>query len=216
MKRKYKHMKITKKYLTLLVILPFILYCSCTEEEPELAEDITESVVEKIHSGFFEFKVLGGTREEAIRLENDGMDGVYGIRLAELEELEGKDLNLFICINDLKIGILQQVRLKDVTNTFSICRYSVGLSYQEEVRSLLDSAELQRLEIISQSDQNLVSETEFNEAMDQLKEEFIDRYLLIKHFYSDHFKPCTETLIGEIYSILNGQQWQALVSCVDP
>jgi hypothetical protein len=211
-------MSFFKNFLKLSIIIPLIGLLSCSQDEPQdpiKTEAQIEAVVEKIHEGFFDFSVQGGTKNQPISVENDGMDGVYGVRMADLDNLEGDNLALFTCVNSLNAGILQKIKINEASTTFAVCRYSVGLSYIPEVNALLDSSESERLEIIRKFDQGVITESELDMEMDDLRERFLVSYLNIKNFYSDYFRTCLDTLISEISVILNNNQWQSFLNCVD-
>ena len=201
-----------------MTVIPLFLLNSCIQEEklsPIQIENQVDAIVEKIHSGFFDFEVKGGTEDQRISIENEGMDGVYGVRMSDLENLEGENLSLFICSNSLNPGILQKIKINDASNTFAVCRYSVGLSYKAEVAVLLEQIEDERLEIIGRFDQGNITASELDAEMKRLRESFSVSYLAIKNFYSEFFKECLHTLVTEISKIFNEDQWQTFVKCVD-
>lgn len=200
--------------LSLFLILSFQFSCVNEEDfDPLEVEAKIEALVSKIHQGFFEFEVKGGTIDEPISLPTEGMDGIYGIRSTELDNLEGEDLSLFNCINNLNPSFLQKVKLRDSSNNFAVCRYATGLAYKEDIHKLLDRVEVERLVYIQQFDNGEITLDELNQELSELRERFSLVYLDIKEFYSDIFKTCLETLVTDIQTILNNQQWQTFVSC---
>lgn len=203
--------------LNIFVLLLLFPLASCVEEEPldpaEIEASI-ESMVNKVHQGFFEFEILGGTKEEAIYLPSEGMDGIYGVRSADLDNLEGDDLTLFECVNTLNPGILQKVRLRDVSNTFAVCRFSISIAYKEDIAALLENTELERKNILEQFEIGELTEQEVEEDLLALKNSFRLSYLDIKEFYSGFFRTCTHTLITEIQTILTNPQWRTFVNCI--
>lgn len=113
----------SKFILNLFLVVFLFQFISCVDDEPQDPAEIAVSIelmVDKVHQGFFEFEINGGTKEEPISLPSEGMDGIYGIRSADLDNLEGEDLSLFDCVNALNPGIVQKVRFRDVSNTFAI------------------------------------------------------------------------------------------------
>jgi hypothetical protein len=210
-------MRFTKIFLNLLILTLLFSLASCVDEEPldpaEIDADI-ELMVNKVHQGFFEFEINGGTKEESISLPSEGMDGIYGIRSADLDNLEGDDLTLFDCVNTLNPGIVQKVKLRDVSNTFAVCRFSIGIAYKDDIASLLEKTELERQEIIGQFEVGESTEQQMNEKLLDLRNKFRSSYLEIKEFYSEFFRTCTNTLITEIQTILSNQQWTIFVNCI--
>lgn len=205
-----------KKLQLLPLFLIFCFYFSCVDEkelDPLVVEATIEALVEKIHQGFFEFEIRGGTIDEPINLPTEGMDGIYGIRSADLDNLEGEDLSLFNCINNLNPGIQQRIRLRNSSNTFAVCRYATGLAYQDEITELLDRVELERLDYIRQFEDGEITEEFLVQQLEDLKERFAIVYLNIKKSYSDFFRNCLDTLVTDIQSILNNQQWETFVNC---
>lgn len=205
-----------KKSLLFPLLLLLIFQVSCAEEEdldPLEVEASIEALVDKIHQGFFDFEINGGTIEEPISLPTEGMDGIYGIRSADLDNLEGDDLSLFNCINNLSPGIQQRVRLRNVSNTFAVCRYATGLAYKDDINALLERVEVERLAYIQQFEEGEITQESLIQELADLKERFSLVYLDIKEFYSDIFKTCLETLVIEIQTILNNQQWETFVNC---
>ncbi len=210
-------MRFSKIFLNLLVFLLLFSLASCVDEEPlnpaNIEADI-ELMVNKVHQGFFEFKINGGTKEEPISLPSEGMDGIYGIRSADLDNLEGDDLTLFDCVNTLNPGIVQKVKLRDVSNTFAVCRFSIGIAYKDDIAALLEKTELERKDILGQFEVGELTEQQMNENLLELRNSFRLSYLEIKEFYSGFFRTCTQTLITEIQTILNNQQWRIFVNCI--
>lgn len=205
-----------KKFLQFPLLLLLIFQFSCTKEEdlnPFEVEATIDALVEKIHQGFFDFEINGGTIEEPISLPTDGMDGIYGIRSADLDNLEGEDLSLFNCINTLNPGIQQRVRLRNVSNTFAVCRYATSLAYMDDINDLLDRVEVERLNYIRQFEEGEITQELLIQELSDLKERFSLVYFNIKDFYSDFFKTCLDTLITDIQTILNNQQWETFVKC---
>ncbi len=205
-----------KKLSLLSLLLILSIHFSCVKEDdidPLEVEATIEALVNKIHQGFFEFEIKGGTIDEPISLPTDGMDGIYGIRSADLDNLEGEDLSLFNCINNLNPSFLQRVKLRDSSNTFAVCRFATGLAYKEDINKLLERVEDERLAYIQQFEDGEITLTELNQELSELRRRFSLVYLDIKEFYSDIFKTCLETLVTDIQTILNNQQWQTFVSC---
>lgn len=205
-----------KKFFLFLILLILCFQYSCIKEEEFDSVEVKttiEALVESIHQGFFDFEINGGTIEEPISLPTEGMDGIYGIRSADLDNLEGEDLSLFNCINSLNPGLLQRVKLRDVSNTFAVCRYATSLAYKEDIKELLDRVEVERLEYIRQFEAGEITQETLNQELADLKQRFSLVYLNIKEFYSEIFKTCLETMIRDIQSTLNNQQWQTFVNC---
>ncbi|MCL6258061.1 hypothetical protein M3O96_03115 [Aquiflexum sp. TKW24L] len=211
-------MRISSFFLFLFLLLISGILLSCIKEEPQTPEataDEIDRVVNNIHEGFFVFSIQGGTREQAFSIKNEGMDGIYGVRRAELENLEGENLSLYNCVNTLNPGILQKIKINGASNTFSVCRYAVGLSYIAEIKVLLEKSETERLEIIQRFEQGIITESESDTEMDDLRERFAASYLGIKNFYSNNFRTCLHTLVTEISVILDNDQWQIFIMCID-
>jgi hypothetical protein len=211
-------MILSKKFFKLSILISQFLLFSCVKEVPQDIEVTAEQiarVVDKIHEGFFVFTVQGGTREQSFSIENEGMDGIYGVSRADLESLEGENLSLFNCVNTLNPGILQKIKINGASNTFSVCRYAVGLSYIAEIEELLEKSETERLEIIYRLEQGIITEFETIKEMDDLRERFLVSYLGIKNFYSEDFRTCLHTLVIEISVILNNNQWRIFFKCID-
>jgi hypothetical protein len=210
-------MRLSKIFLNIFLVLLLGLHSSCVDEEPQDPAEIAatiERMVDKVHQGFFEFEINGGTKEEPISLPSEGMDGIYGIRLTDLDNLEGDDLSLFDCINSLNPGIVQKVKLRDVSNTFAVCRYSTSLTYQDDIADLLDNIEMERKDIIRQFELGQLNEQQLNEGLSELRARFVLSYLDIKDFFSGFFRGCTHTLITDIQTILSNQQWKTFVNCI--
>jgi len=211
-------MRIAFLFLFLLLFLFSGILSSCIKDEPQIIKATTadiDRVVDKIHEGFFIFSIQGGTKTQAFSIENEGMDGVYGIRMADLENRQDNDLTLFACANALNPGILQKIKINEASNTFAVCRYSVGLSYIAEIEVLLEESEAERQELIQKFGQGILTESELDKAMDDLREKFAVSYLGIKNFYSEYFRECLHTLVTEISIIFNNEQWQIFLKCVD-
>ncbi|MCH6200818.1 hypothetical protein MMU07_14635 [Aquiflexum sp. LQ15W] len=211
-------MRISSLFLFLSLFIFSGILSSCIEEDPQVPEATTadiDRVVDKIHEGFFIFSIQGGTKTQAFSIENEGMDGVYGIRMADLENLEDEDLTLFACANALNPGILQKIKINEASNTFAVCRYAVGLSYIAEIEVLLGESEAERLELIQKFEQGFLTASELDKEMDDLRETFAVSYLGIKNFYSEYFRECLHTLVTEISVILNKEQWQIFIKCID-
>lgn len=211
-------MRISPHFLFLLFLLFSGILSSCIKEDPQIPEATSaeiDRVVGKIHEGFFVFSIQGGTKTQAFSLENEGMDGVYGIRMADLENPEGDNLRLFNCANSLNPGILQKIKINEASNTFAVCRYSVGLSYIAEIEVLLEGSEAERQGLIQKFDQGILTETELDKEMDDLREKFVGSYLGIKNFYSEYFRECLHTLVTDISVIFNNEQWQIFIKCID-
>ena len=209
-------MRFSKIFLNLFVLL-LSLHSSCVDEEPQDPAEIAatiEQMVDKVHQGFFEFEINGGTKEQPISLPSEGMDGIYGVRSADLDNLEGDDLTLFDCVNSLNPGIVQRVKLRDVSNTFAVCRFSIGIAYKDDIAGLLEKIELERIEIIAQFEDGQSTEQQMNEDLLELRNRFRLSYLDVKEFYSGFFRTCTHTLITEIQTILSHQQWRIFVNCI--
>ena len=209
-------MRFSKIFLNLFVLL-LSLHSSCVDEEPQDPAEIAaiiEQMVDKVHQGFFVFEINGGTKEEPISLPSEGMDGIYGIRLTDLDNLEGDDLTLFDCVNSLNTGIVQRVKLRDVSNTFAVCRYSTSLTYKDDIADLLENIEMERKDIIRQFELGQLNEQQLNEELSELRARFELSYLDIKDFFSGFFRGCTHTLITDIQPILNNQQWRTFVNCI--
>ncbi|WP_373493291.1 hypothetical protein [Aquiflexum sp.] len=205
-----------KKFLLLSLFLILSFQYSCVKEEdldPIEVGATIEALVNKIHQGFFEFEINGGTIDEPISLPTEGMDGIYGIRSADLDNLEGDDLSLFNCLNNLNPGIQQRLKLRSSSNTFAVCRYATGLAYKADITDLLDRVEVERLDYIRQFNEGEITQASLVQELTDLKERFSLFYLGIKEFYSDIFKTCLETLVVDIQIILNNQQWQTFVGC---
>lgn len=210
-------MRQSKIILSLILVVFLLQFTSCVDDEPQDPAEIAatiELMVNKVHQGFFEFEIKGGTKEEPINLPTEGMDGIYGIRLADLDNLEGDDLSLFDCINSLNPGIVQKVKLRDVSNTFAVCRFSIGIAYKDDIAALLEKIELERKEIIEQFEDGQSTEQQMNEDLLELRNRFRLSYLDVKEFYSGFFRTCTHTLITDIQPILNNQQWRTFVTCI--
>lgn len=210
-------MRQSKIILSLILVVFLLQFTSCVDDEPQDPAEIAatiELMVNKVHQGFFEFEIKGGTKEEPINLPTEGMDGIYGIRLADLDNLEGDDLSLFDCINSLNPGIVQKVKLRDVSNTFAVCRFSIGIAYKDDIAALLEKIELERKEIIEQFEDGQSTEQQMNEDLLELRNRFRLSYLDVKEFYSGFFRTCTHTLITEIQTILSHQQWRTFVTCI--
>jgi hypothetical protein len=211
-------MRISPHFLLLFLLLFSGILSSCIKEDPQIPEATTadiDRVVDKIHEGFFVFSIQGGTKTQAFSLENEGMDGVYGIRMADLENPEGENLRLFNCVNSLNPGILQKIKINEASNTFAVCRYSVGLSYIAEIEVLLAESEVERQGFIQMFEQGTLTESELDKEMDDLRERFIGSYLGIKNFYSEYFRECLHTLVTEISVIFNNEQWRIFLKCID-
>ncbi|WP_373521849.1 hypothetical protein [Aquiflexum sp.] len=205
-----------KKLLLFPLFLIIFFQFSCVKDEnpdPLKVEATIEALVDKIHQGFFVYEIAGGTIEESIILPSEGMDGIYGIRSADLDNLEGDDLSLFNCLNNLNPGILQRVKLRDASNNFAVCRYATGLSYKDDIKVLLERVETERLDYIRQFEEGEITQESLIGELSDLKERFSLVYLDIKQFYSDLFKTCLKTLINDIQSNLTNQQWETFVGC---
>lgn len=199
---------------SLLLILSFQFSCVKDDyPDPLETQAAIDALVDKIHQGFYEFEVKGGTIDDPLSLPTEGMDGIYGIRSTDLENLEGEDLSLFNCINNLNPSFLQRVRLRDSSNTFAVCRYATGLAYKADIEKLLERVNAERLEFIREYEGGEISLEILNQELSELKERFSIVYLNIKGSYSDIFRYCLETLIKDLQIILNTQQWHTLVSC---
>jgi hypothetical protein len=193
-------MNFRMKYTYTCLILIFLVSCFNETEPTDEDEASIQRIIDNLHEGFLEYEVTGGTLNEAIRVSNGGMDGIYGVRLADLDNLQGDNILFLRCINELNTNLIQKAQLRNEINDFTVCRFAVGESYLSELETLLESTEESRIEIVVRFDAGTLNA--FNED-----------YMDLKNRYSDPFKACLETLIRKFYGILNPSQWQEFTSC---
>ncbi len=182
-------------------------------EKNQIAAEV-ERATEKLHQSFFEFEVFGGPETEIFQVQNDGMNGIYGLTRDVTENLEGDEQNLFDCFQTVSPSVFQLLNLRNATNSFSECRGIVSPSYLEEIRAMVHIREQERVVLFGRYYQNELSEAEVEIQLEKMQAEIRAGANEIKSKYSDEFRACLFAYITDIQGSLNRDQWIVFLDCV--
>jgi hypothetical protein len=208
-------MKITSKYFFLNLILIFCASCFNEDQPSENTESTILEITESLHQEFFEYEIMGGTLTAPLSVSNDGLDGIYGLNMANIDNLDGQNLLFFSCINSLNTTLLQKASLRNALADFSECRQDVAMVYLAELQLLLEQAEVIRQDIVQRFESGSIGQEEAENLLQAMRSDFEEDYILLKESYSDDFEACLETAIRSFNSTLNSSQWSEFTSCIE-
>lgn len=208
-------MKITAKYFFLNLFLIFCTSCFNEDQPSEGAEITILELTDSLHQEFFDFEIMGGTLTTPLSVSNDGLDGIYGLNMADIDNLEGQNLLFFSCINSLNTNLLQKASLRNALTDFSECRQDVAMVYLAELQLLLEQSEVVRQDIVQRFETGSISQEEAENLLQAIRSDFEEDYVLLKESYSDDFEACLETAIRSFNSTLNSSQWSEFTSCIE-
>jgi hypothetical protein len=208
-------MKITVKYFFFNLILIFFTSCFNEDQPSEDAENTIMEITESLHQEFFEYEIMGGTLTTPLSVSNDGLDGIYGLNMADIDNLDGQNLLFFSCINGLNTNLLQKANLRNALADFSECRQDVAMVYLAELQLLLEQAEVVRQDINQRFESESIGQEEAENLLQIMRDDFEEDYILLKESYGDDFEACLETAIRSFNSTLNASQWGEFTSCIE-
>ncbi len=203
-------------FFNCLLFSTILFLCSCNSDDTDplvLAAEINE-VTEALHSTFFEFQVTGGTIDMGFEDSRQGMHGIYGLSRADMDNLEGSDLSLFQCIENIGPSLPQLVRIRSITNDFSECRNDIGFNYRTDFLALQIRKEGIRGAYLTELNNGTLTNAQVVGLLDELKVEFEAESLEIKNQYSDAFKNCLNSYMRGFNDIFNRNQWLQFRTCI--
>lgn len=201
------------KWLTFSMAL-LLFACNSDDTDPlVLAAEINE-VTDALHATFFEFQVEGGTIEQGFKDTRQGLHGIYGLSRADIDNLEGSNLSLFQCVEDIGPSVPQLVRIRTITNDFSTCRTDIGLDYRTDFLALQIRKEEIRGAYLTEFNNGMLTITQVNALLEELMRDFETESLVIKNQYSDTLKNCLNSYMRGFNDIFTREQWVQFRTCI--
>ncbi|MGY6521102.1 MAG: hypothetical protein ACXIUD_05195 [Mongoliitalea sp.] len=183
------------------------------DDDDDRPNDPRETLIESLHNTFFQFNVLGGTESEDLRVENDGMHGIYGLSSTDIERLSG-NLGILRCFQATSLTMQQMARVRSSTMEFMQCRNGNSREYQMAVRNVLSQLSQQRERLVAAFEKGDLTSEEARARFQTLREIAHQQIMDEKLKFSQDLRGCLETYIENLSGIMSEDQWKVFTSCI--